>query len=292
MFGGLENVMKIFYRPEQTALGNPDTFSPSAGKPAEVVASWLRLDSAATVVGFQPLTRADLALAHDRRYVDAVLDLEQPNGFGNRLATIAATLPYTTGSFYAAARHAFTTKESAVSPTSGFHHAGYDRGGAFCTFNGLVIAAQMLRRYDNAMRVGILDLDCHYGNGTDEIISRLGLDTIEHYTFGGERIYQHNAAQWLKDLPALLTRFAGCDVVLYQAGADVHVDDPLGGVLTTEQLYERDFLVFKNLKDLGVPVAWNLAGGYQHDACIPGCAFDLIRWGLYAGPPARSGRRA
>jgi hypothetical protein len=57
-------------------------------------------------------------------------------------------------------------------------------------------------------------------------------------------------------------------------------------------IYERDFLVFKNLKDLGVPVAWNLAGGYQHDACIPGCAFDLIRWGLYAGPPARSGRRA
>jgi acetoin utilization deacetylase AcuC-like enzyme len=255
--------MKIFYRPEQTALSAGDSFSPSAEKPAEVVASWLRLDPTAEVVGFEPLTRHDLALAHDRAYVDDVLDLIKPNGFGNKLASIAKTLPYTTGSFYAAARHAFITKESAVSPTSGFHHAGYDRGGGFCTFNGLVIAAQKLRRYGSAKRVGILDLDCHYGNGTDEIIRRLSLDTIDHYTFGGERIHQHNAEQWLKDLPALLTRFAGCAVVLYQAGADAHVDDPLGGVLTTEQLYERDLIVFKTLKSLNVPVAWNLAGGYQ-----------------------------
>jgi acetoin utilization deacetylase AcuC-like enzyme len=255
--------MKIFYRPEQTVLGNCDSFSPSAGKPAEVVASWLRLDPAAALSGFQPLTRADLALAHDRAYVDAVLDLEHANGFGNRLAAIADTLPYTTGSFYAAAHHAFTTKESCVSPTSGFHHAFYDHGGGFCTFNGLMVAAQKLRQEGSAS-IGILDLDCHYGNGTDDIIWRLGLEnSIVHYTFGGEKIHRHNAVGWLKDLPGILARFGKCDVVLYQAGADPQVNDPLGGILTTEQLYERDFLVFKNLKDLGVPVAWNLAGGYQ-----------------------------
>jgi acetoin utilization deacetylase AcuC-like enzyme len=255
--------MKIFYRPEQTALNNGDSFSPSAGKPAKVVASWLQLDPAAEVVGFEPLTRADLALAHDRAYVDAVLDLQRPNGFGNTLAAIAATLPYTTGSFYAAAHHACTTKESAASPTSGFHHAGYDRGGAFCTFNGLMIAAQKIRQDEGVARVGILDLDCHYGNGTDEIISRLELEYITHYTFGSAGIYQRNADEWLQELPSILRDFVGCAVVLYQAGADAHLNDPLGGIFTTEQLYERDFLAFKNLKDMGVPVAWNLAGGYQ-----------------------------
>lgn len=51
--------------------------------------------------------------------------------------------------------------------------------------------------------------------------------------------------------------------MLYQAGADPHIDDPLGGFLTTEQMTERDAQVFKGLKYRGVPVAWVLAGGYQ-----------------------------
>jgi hypothetical protein len=33
---------------------------------------------------------------------------------------------------------------------------------------------------------------------------------------------------------------ADCDVLLYQAGADPHINDPLGGWLTTAQLRERD----------------------------------------------------
>ena len=51
--------------------------------------------------------------------------------------------------------------------------------------------------------------------------------------------------------------------MLYQAGADCHVDDPLGGWLTTEQMLRRDEMVFAGLAALRVPVAWNLAGGYQ-----------------------------
>jgi acetoin utilization deacetylase AcuC-like enzyme len=52
--------------------------------------------------------------------------------------------------------------------------------------------------------------------------------------------------------------------LLYQAGADPHIADPLGGWLTTAQLRERDRLVFTRCKALGLPVAWNLAGGYQN----------------------------
>ena len=56
---------------------------------------------------------------------------------------------------------------------------------------------------------------------------------------------------------------ADCDVLLYQAGADPHIEDPLGGWLTTAQLRERDRLVFESSERYGVPIAWNLAGGYQ-----------------------------
>lgn len=256
--------MKIFYRPEQTATKN-NSVSPSAQKPALVVERFLKLDADAEVVSFEPLTRDDIVLAHDHRYVDGVLKLTRDNGFGNRMPEIADTLPYTTGSFYAAAHHALTTKESCVSPTSGFHHAGYDYGGGFCSFNGLMIAAVKLLRAKLCKKIGILDLDNHYGNGTEDICEELKLSKREimHYTFGGENVTKKNAAHWLADLPRVVATFKDCDVVLYQAGADPHVDDPFGGSLTTEQLAKRDCIVFEGLKYLGVPVAWNLAGGYQ-----------------------------
>jgi acetoin utilization deacetylase AcuC-like enzyme len=53
------------------------------------------------------------------------------------------------------------------------------------------------------------------------------------------------------------------DVLFYQAGVDPHVDDPLGGIMTTEQLAERDRIVYETCREMGVPVVTNLAGGYQ-----------------------------
>lgn len=60
-----------------------------------------------------------------------------------------------------------------------------------------------------------------------------------------------------------MRRFSDCDLLMYQAGADPHVDDPLGGFLTTEQLARRDQIVFSEAKAMQIPVVWNLAGGYQ-----------------------------
>ena len=54
-------------------------------------------------------------------------------------------------------------------------------------------------------------------------------------------------------------------MIIYQAGADAHCEDPLGGILTNEELMERDRKVFQIAKDLGVGIAWTLAGGYQRD---------------------------
>ncbi len=55
------------------------------------------------------------------------------------------------------------------------------------------------------------------------------------------------------------------DLVLYQAGADAHRNDPLGGLLSNRELLERDQFVFSQLRKAEIPVAWNLAGGYQRD---------------------------
>ena len=94
---------------------------------------------------------------------------------------------------------------------------------------------------------------------------------MSHFTAGREYTRPEQARAFFEKLPSVLARFSGCDVVLYQAGADPHVDDPLGGWLTTEQLAQRDRMVFETLDKMRVPVAWNLAGGYQveEDGSIP-----------------------
>ena len=59
--------------------------------------------------------------------------------------------------------------------------------------------------------------------------------------------------------------FDDCDLILYNAGVDSHINDPLGGYLTTEQIKKRDEIVLEIARQLKIPVAVSLAGGYQKD---------------------------
>jgi acetoin utilization deacetylase AcuC-like enzyme len=134
----------------------------------------------------------------------------------------------------------------------------------FCTFNGLMVTALKLLRTKQVRRVLILDLDQHYGNGTDEIKRTLGINKeIINATFGRWYDNPSQAAEYLARLRIAVKQFSKFDLVLFQAGADLHVDDPLGGVLHSDQMRERDAIVFDAARRSEVPLAWNLAGGYQ-----------------------------
>jgi len=256
-------VIPVFYTPRQSAAANR-SYSPSAQKPARVVAAWIETGLPVEIVEPRAATVTDLCRAHDPGYVLGVLGGRLANGFGNTRDEVCRTLPWTVGSLVSAAEHAAATREGAFSPTSGFHHAGWNHGGAFCTFNGLVVAAQALRVRRPETRVAILDCDQHFGDGTREIVRRLGLDWISLYSYGAAPAVRGEAQSWLEALPETVERTAsGCDVVLYQAGADPHVDDPLGGALTTEMLAERDRIVFRTCAEMGLPAVTTLAGGYQ-----------------------------
>ena len=254
--------MKVFYRKEQ--VGPAQHSSPSAHKPKLVVEDWTRVFGASIeIFSFEPVTEAQIARAHQPEFVKGVLAGTLANGFGNKDPKVAASLAFTSGSMLAAAEYAVLHKDVVCSPTSGFHHAGYRRSGGYCTFNGLMVTALALKNAGLARRVAILDCDAHYGDGADSIITALNIDWIEHHTQGLKFGMAYNAAhgayeRWLE---SAIEKCGSCDVVLYQAGADPHVDDPLGGVLTTEQMSARDRSVFEGLGHL--PMVWNLAGGYQ-----------------------------
>lgn len=258
--------LKVFYCPNQTVRDN-SSYSPSAGKPEHVVNQFLKTGRVDVRSGWLPLTPEDICIAHETSFVDDILKLRTPNGFGNKLASVAASLPYTTGSFFRAAEYALLNKTAAMSPTSGFHHSGYDSCHGFCTFNGLMIAAMLLWQNHGVNKIGIIDFDAHYGDGTQNIIDSIEgtKDVIEHLTFGEFARIGMNFDRWLDRLEAdLIEKFHGCDIWFYQAGADPHIEDPLGGYLTTEQMKRRDDIVFKVARKLNKPIVWNLAGGYQH----------------------------
>lgn len=238
-------------------------FSPSAGKPLQVVEQWRRLDPEMRVHPPVPVSRAQLHRAHDEAFVDGVLDGQRSNGFGNRHPDIAASLPFTSGALLTAARIALREKVNVAAPVSGFHHEGWDYAAGYCTFNGLVVTALDLLADGEAKRVGILDYDYHHGDGTEQILDHLGVSKVVHYTAGAEFFAESQASAFMLAIESHLELMQGCDVVLYQAGADPHIDDPLGGFLTTAQLVERDRQVFQGLKRRGIPCAWVLAGGYQ-----------------------------
>jgi acetoin utilization deacetylase AcuC-like enzyme len=251
----------VFY--SAAMLAEPGSFSPSAGKPAHVLAAWQKAGLPIAVHPIAPASEPDLCLAHDAAYVRGVLSGSILNGFGNTSPQVARSLPHTTGAMIAAARAALTDG-CTCAPVSGFHHAHYDSAGGYCTFNGLVITAQKLLVEGAVNRVLILDCDMHYGDGTDQILKHLELaESVTNATFGRWFHQPSQAGAYLQRLRETVARFEAYDLVLYQAGADVHVDDPLGGVLTTEQMIERDRIVFAAARTHATPIAWNLAGGYQ-----------------------------
>lgn len=263
--------MKTFYNPQQSFQPAQPLFSPSMYKPEHVIAHWRRDYPALEIESeFEPVSREQLYAVHDRTQIDGVLALTRPNGFGTTDSGIAQTLPWTSGSFLAAAQYAWRHQTITCSPTSGFHHAGFDYASGFCTFNGLAVAFHRLLQLDPALRIAIVDLDMHYGDGTDDILTvlKMGQDQVQHYTLGGDR---HVREGQLRDQPLIEHLTAVLEpmfenepgLIFYQAGADSHEEDPLGGVFSTNAYRERDRLVFSLAASRGIPIVWNLAGGYQ-----------------------------
>lgn len=247
-----------------------NSVSPSASKPALVAQALRNSGYAVDFHDPEPVTIEEIQRVHDPRFVRAVLEGREDNGFGNRSAEVARSLPYTNGSMLTAAKLALGPKRPAVvaSLSAGFHHATFAKAGDFCTFNGFMIAAADLISHSLVERLAIIDADYHYGDGTDDILGVTGLSAnVFHYSFGRDFTSEDQAGAYLEkmqDLEIDLARF-NPQLIFYSAGVDAHIDDPLGGLLTTEQLGARDELMFEIARRLKVPVVFNLAGGYQRD---------------------------
>ncbi len=171
----------------------------------------------------------------------------------------------------------------AVNLAGGTHHAYANKGAGFCVFNDAAIAARRLQRdaacNGHPLRVAVVDLDVHQGNGTasilkdDPTVFTLSLHGEKNYPFrkeasdldvglpdGCSDVEYLDALQGALDV--MFGRFAP-DLIIYLAGADPHEGDRLGRLhLTFDGLGERDSMVFDAAHARGIPVTVTMAGGY------------------------------
>lgn len=219
----------------------------------------------------------ELCRVHQARYVAAVQagepeDLASSNGIGwdPNLFEIAAG---SAGAIRDAALEAIATSSAVGALSAGLHHARYAHGAGYCTFNGLVVAARAALDI-GARRILILDVDAHCGGGTASLIADIdGIEQLDISVNGFDR-YQSDSSStlvltkpesYLSTLTSELDRVvdpAGIDLVIHNAGMDVHerAGGPAG--FTTAMVAERERLIFEWARSHELPVAWTLAGGY------------------------------
>lgn len=230
--------------------------------------------------------RALLIGAHGETYVDQVLEARVPAALERRIGfpvtpEVARRSRLSVAGTLAAAEAALECG-LAANVAGGSHHAMPDGGAGYCVMNDLAIAARALLKAGRVKRLLILDLDVHQGDGTAVCLA----DEPRAFTFSihAEKNFPARKARSDRDvaladgtgddayLEVLEAELAGLldaarpDLMLVQAGVDVHADDRLGRLkLSDSGIVERSRLVAARARRAGVPVAATLGGGYDSD---------------------------
>jgi acetoin utilization deacetylase AcuC-like enzyme len=168
----------------------------------------------------------------------------------------------------------------AVNLAGGTHHAYRDMGSGFCVFNDSAIAARALQKeVSSKLKIAIIDLDVHQGNGTASILQQdssiftLSMHGENNFPFKKEvsdldfgladECEDQTYLQALENcLDELDTRFRP-DSLIFLAGADPHEGDRLGRLkISSEGMRLRDQAVLQYALDRNLPIALSMAGGY------------------------------
>ncbi len=235
---------------------------------------------------FEPglVDRETVYLAHDKTYVDDLLDLQlDPKmvrriGFPMSKSLVDRELYLIDGTIKAC-KEAFKYGV-AFNTAGGTHHAGRDFGEGFCLLNDQAVAAAYLYEHKLAKKILIIDLDVHQGNGTAHIfedhpdIITFSIHGEKNFPFKKEKSHFDLAlTDGIDDMAYLdilvkalekVMDFAEPEFVFYQAGVDVLATDKLGKFnLSPFGCKQRDIMVFQCCKERGIPVEVSMGGGYS-----------------------------
>lgn len=244
----------------------------------------------------QPCSDKDILFVHDKFYVEAVkrgalADPDTPNIPGiYKYAKLSAGGALTAMDLALKGEISF----SLMRPPG--HHAGRDGAAlgaptlGFCYFNNVAIASSKALRIGVAERLAIIDIDCHHGNGTQEIFlgnPKVLFVSLHKYGFfypgtGGssERNCLNYPLGWdtteekyIGTLRSALREVAKFkpDLVAVSAGFDTYKYDQIGGLGLSTRAFRR---IGEMIRELEKPVFTVLEGGYSRE--MPLCVYNFI----------------
>ncbi len=229
-------------------------------------------------------TDTQILYAHDPSYlikvIEGTLSAQEQREIGFPWSTqMVERSRRSAGATVAAAKTALN-EGIAANLAGGTHHAYRDTGSGFCVFNDSAIAARTLQKEINpSLKVSVIDLDVHQGNGTaailqnDDSIFTLSMHGENNFPFKKEQsdldvgladgcndeVYLHSLSAALDQLDS---RFKA-DCLIFLAGADPHEGDRLGRLdISKDGMRLRDEMVFQYALDRQLPIAFSMAGGY------------------------------
>ncbi|MBN1298379.1 MAG: histone deacetylase [Actinobacteria bacterium] len=191
------------------------------------------------------------------------------------------------------------------------HHAYSSKGGGFCIFNNIAIAANYAMENYSIRKTAIIDFDVHHGNGTQDIfyndsrVFYISLHEYPHYPGSGHFSetgekeglgftmniplssnsceYDYLCAFTDLILPVLIKYQP--ELILVSAGFDAHKNDNLSSIMLDSSSYYKIMQMILFLSDACTFTAGSkklcnigivLEGGYDYDALSQG-AVEILR---------------
>jgi acetoin utilization protein AcuC len=172
----------------------------------------------------------------------------------------------------------------------GLHHAFPAKASGFCYYNDINVAIQYLKRQKKDIKIFYLDTDLHHGDAVQDfyyndpnvltvsfhesgefifpgtgMVNETGSSLGEGYSvnlpfmpFTWDEAYLNRIKQYI---PAIFESY-NPDFVIWQCGADGHINDPLGHLqLTNTTYYQIGKMMRKLVLDMKEPKLLGLGGG-------------------------------
>lgn len=246
--------------------------------------------------------REQLLTVHEESYVDWIMSIS-PDGDMIGIDEDTIMNPYTLQAAQRAAGAALLAVDLVMQHKAQVafcnirppgHHAERDKAMGFCFFNNVAIAAMHALTAYHLKRIVIIDFDVHHGNGTQSIFQRdarvLLCSSFEHPFYpgydeemdnehilnvplvagiSGEAFREQVERAWFVKITAFKP-----ELILFSAGFDGHIHDPIGEFKLTEADYVwLTIHIAKIAKGCtGGKMVSLLEGGYNLDAlaqCVP-----------------------
>jgi acetoin utilization deacetylase AcuC-like enzyme len=263
-----------------------------------------------TVQRAVPVPFGHLRRIHTDEYLDSlnqpgalarIVGLQIPEEVAERMLESQRSM---VGGTLLATRLALEGRRVAVNLGGGLHHAFSSRGERFCIYNDVAAAVADLRARGSDLRILIVDLDVHDGDGTRAVLAKdpaVHCFSIHNRTSPGIKAKEETVIElghYVEDqaylaavrehLPRVFESFRP-DLVFYVAGTDPAADDQIGDwKISAEALLERDRIVLSCVrKGRDLPLVIVLGGGYGLNAWRYSARFfsTLLNRGKAIEPP-------